>query len=903
MQGCLPMRRSFVGIAGVMVLLAGCQGPRPGAAGRPRWTGGVVTIESPQPVSADMEDPLLVESFDWPTLAEHDWDMSYAGSFAMVDRVGGGRALRVVGETGQDVFIKRTVRLGTRSGQILRVRLAVRIADPLPPGEFEGPRLKIEFERDADKVGPALLPFRAFGPWEYYEDMFAAPASPGKVTVTVGLDRCGGRMEIDDLRIEVFDPATRCRIGGATDWQSPNLIVGGDFEIGQKGFSTGVRLAGRDGSIRLITPPTALVPEAASGNVSLQCGTEQGQFGVNFNWVRLEPKKTYTLSFFARTTKPGRIRAAVVTPDWRSVRRDFDLTGAWQRYSMTFPYAMKPEGRAPFDVAYASICSAPDAPLPDGCVVSLDGVQLEAAASPGPFRPAEPVRVGIVTGRETFSDLACLWGPDEEIRFAVVAANDGDRARAIILQISAVDVFGRKAWGRSTSLSLRPGQIESVSSSLRLPRGPYTLRAYALHSGVSALRATRESFQLVGLAERNIAVVDLNPPEARQGAFGVVATGDSEMAVKRGCELGAGWVRVDVPCDAALDASRLAALGKCAEAKLRVVVRLGIPSPRPPRVVVDPRLVKQLNVLNVRWFELGPEWSLGLASEAALNIQRAAGRIKSVAQRNQVVWTSGTLGGPVDPTEQVSRVLEGQPALGLDALGIELALAGRPEEVWGIGQKLGVVRQIYGFESVWNTGSRTPGPPGYQHCWPFRGYLKNGANDRKPVSWRPALNVSLMTRQTLLALAAGMERTCWDTGLLVPGSVADPTLDLRLHAYDNTPKANLVVLNFLAGQFHNAEFLQGNVLQDQGVYHLTFQRGDRLLTAIWRPGIDAPLALDFGFEHPVQAYTVVGTPLDIPAGRQGYRLLVNQYVLFLEAAAEHKEAWLSALAGLGRSSE
>jgi hypothetical protein len=846
-------------------------------------------IESPVPAWPKTERPLLFEDFDWNSLADGEWRVTDPAAFALTPRAGHGSAFELSGDPKSYVRALRTLTVEPKTGRIVRLRVVVRVeGDDVPLLRRQGPRLMIDFDRDTQRVGSPVMAFRSLGQWEEHEQYFVLPDAASMLRISISANRWAGRMAIDDLAIEPIDLALQGGFGGATSWRASNLVIGGDFEVGHKGFSSGAKLESKP---LVVFPEVAIERGGPIGDRCLRSTTEQGLFGINFNWLRLRPGRRYTFSFYARATTPGRIRAALVSPEWRSVKGDFALSREWSRYGMTFYYSVAEDERPRFDVVYPSFSCPPGERFGDDDSIYLDGIELHEGENEE-FEPPEVVRVGIETGRESFSDLACLWEPGEPIEYTIKAINSPDQPRRVVIRLVVLDAFDRIVDQRDETAEFGEGESKSFSGSLNLPSGLYKLSVNAFETSG---QAGGQWIVLAGSAERKAAVLTPRLANSPVSPIGFSEGSMSPLRTEKANKLGVNWVRMEIPANEPLDDGRLSNLKTYPLGGVEIVAHLRGGGEGQENHRINRSLLTQLSSAGVKWFEIGPEWISERPKDASADLRGLIREIKSVSSENQVAWLAGQATQDRSPLEWTSSVLSSHTTLEIGALVVAFDVTCRPEWIWEVFKDMGRMKLAYKIPQIWCVQAPVVESTGYRICWPFRQNLRNRRVQDANSATYPALSASWRAQRSLLALAASVTRNCWSSELLAPMSITDPVNGRSLHEYDHTPKASLLAMNFIQNRLAGARYVAGWLDPKHRLSILTFRVGDRLVTAIWRAGSDEHLELALDFEGEIKGYTTVGTPFPDTGSTGRRRLRVNRYVLYLEVDTDRTEEWLRSL--------
>ncbi len=94
---------------------------------------------------------------------------------------------------------------------------------------------------------------------------------------------------------------------------------------------------------------------------------------------------------------------------------------------------------------------------PRSATVWVDAVQLQQAASAGPFTTHQPLEVGIRTPK-----VGNIFGWDEPLRFDVAAGNsDGKEQRDVVVELTLTDFFDKEVWRGSLPMQVASrGRVE-----------------------------------------------------------------------------------------------------------------------------------------------------------------------------------------------------------------------------------------------------------------------------------------------------------------------------------------------------------------------------------------------------------------------------------------------------------
>ncbi len=164
---------------------------------------------------------------------------------------------------------------------------------------------------------------------------------------------------------------------------------------------------------------------------------------ANVGYVEVEPGRQYTFSVYLKARELG-------TPACLAVRKflggEFQKTvrvsPTWERYVLSF----KPSARWCYVLAGPDLRPTQQNPQPPrSATVWIDAVQLQQAASAGPFTTRQPLEIGIRTPK-----VGNVFGWDEPLRFDVAASNSHEKEqRDVVIELTLTDFFDKEVWRQS----------------------------------------------------------------------------------------------------------------------------------------------------------------------------------------------------------------------------------------------------------------------------------------------------------------------------------------------------------------------------------------------------------------------------------------------------------------------
>ena len=316
--------------------------------------------------------------------------------------------------------------------------------------------------------------------WQPQEFVFQATCTSTKATRFQIWFTSTGSLWIDDVRLEQIDPPGT-RPGHVIPAAGrANLIPNASFECSSDGWGSANVDTGRPA---WFTPPLNRLfgeiddREAYDGRRSLRIELTPGNQPVSFfdyyeayrapvraplaanvGYLEVEPGRQYTFSAYMKAREPG-------TPACLAVREflggEFEkivrVSPTWERYVLSF----KPSARWCYVLAGPDLRPTQQNPRPPGsATVWIDAVQLQQAASAGPFAARQPLEIGIRTPK-----VGNVFGWDEPLRFDVAAGNsDGKGPRDVVIELTLTDFFDKEVWRGSLPMHVaaRGGIVRQV---------------------------------------------------------------------------------------------------------------------------------------------------------------------------------------------------------------------------------------------------------------------------------------------------------------------------------------------------------------------------------------------------------------------------------------------------------
>ena len=234
-----------------------------------------------------------------------------------------------------------------------------------------------------------------------------------------------------------------------------NLVPNGSFECGADGWlslgqrlSYGGNIAGLYGNIESgqapegahtfrLTHGPGLTPESYFDCYPPQHIVQRRLLTANRGWIEVEPGRSYTLSAYMRSDRPGTKGILQLNfngdaqKEVQPLAKEVVLTGKWQRYSYTVV--------APEDGVYVAVgADVTNAPASATITFWTDGIQLEAGETATPFVAREPVELGF--NSERYGNVFAAGTPAV---FDVTAHNTSGAPVNLTVSIRLTDYWDR----------------------------------------------------------------------------------------------------------------------------------------------------------------------------------------------------------------------------------------------------------------------------------------------------------------------------------------------------------------------------------------------------------------------------------------------------------------------------
>lgn len=775
------------------------------------------------------------------------------------------------------------------------------------------PEIRLEWA-DGGKSGSKRLPVHLYGSpgWERHAFTASIPATVKEVRLVITQQSVTSTVGLDDILVERVEPLQWARVPGTRE-SGLNLIVGGDFEVGQKYFSVyGARQVPGRNSLRACPLAWSIDDSmAAVGRRSLRVPLTEDEFRVAFGWVRIVPGKEYVVSMFARASTKMVIRVGlVVYPglfryDYFTVDEDF------RRIALKVPLDQRIEWQA------ASVVVRPSDRPKDAHAKSpssflwLDGVSLTPGDPKTKYDPASPVEVGVVGPGFDSGEIAHLVQQGKPVEFSVRLKNYQTRAFKGQVAIDVVDAFDRPIEEAQQTLrvSVDPGEIaERKIGAVRLGRGYYRVLVSAWPEGVGQGRP-------YSTMERAFGVLNLTDPVPEDNYFGM--TVESPRMSGRITQLGAGWIWLDVSdqwcqgLDGELHWSWYLDLVAKADAQnLEIVPDLAwsgsgkdAPSPGVPwrkvcssfaeankkAVATRGKTIDGIGILDEDALEdMTPEAYADLFEQAAAEMGRKLGKARLMVvlpkgpQAEQGAWLTQT-----STASSLVRTAEG--------VAMRFPSTPFPEDIEPVLEGVRSWRRNHTFKRYLDVGVGGRAPSGYLHVPNLHGYHKDDA-DYGPVTPDPVLHASLLVRALAIRQYAMIDGAAWWVESHRPPDILRPTVDPQCHEYDNAPRHALVAFDFMAEMLNPAVLTEWIDLPQQA-RALCFERVDgEVIVLIWRPfGWSLyPVGLR-GMAGKLRMYDLFGRRELHPTQGQNQVVLINAAVRYLRVPATLKAQALEAL--------
>lgn len=246
--------------------------------------------------------------------------------------------------------------------------------------------------------------FRINNEWTEYGFQAVAPSDDGRVYFMLRT-KGKGWIELDDALVS---DVTEC--SGESPKQTDNRIYNGSFEVGLERWAVQQRETEYEhmAQVRWETKPAVITSKtAAHGQSALEIVTpENGKTRVSSPYVKVEPGGKVSLSFYAKSSFPRKLKFGVVAGDYGKqygLKKIIQINEKWQRFILI--------GELPIsrDNAYVVFIES----LGEGRFW-LDGIQLEKADMPTLYKSANGVEIGFDQDRGNL-----LFTPMESVNLPI----------------------------------------------------------------------------------------------------------------------------------------------------------------------------------------------------------------------------------------------------------------------------------------------------------------------------------------------------------------------------------------------------------------------------------------------------------------------------------------------------
>jgi len=919
-----PRVRSLVPAAAGWMILFGCQTPQPNRTRTGEAVGTAGTI-----IRLDTQDPQYLPALQWragcgrmgPYLCRrHGFSPARIGQVVLEEdfeqtEAGGRSGWRTVGRP--RLRWPRAAEGTGGSGRYLelgwpRDEGAHGLAWDLPAARLAGRTVRCRIRtyhprllRQPDRTMPVVrfvfhlpdgtkqivpwpLVARPSPGWETQRFLCAAPDRIRSAALEILQTSSGAIVGFDDLRIGSFDPRRR-RARTAVGEPGGNLVIDGDFELGQKGFSVvGIRTV--PGRGRMIVPHLWSFDadrQAPVHRTALLVPLERDPVQVEFACLRAPPTTTgLVLGVWLRASRRVRVQASLTGPEGQLASASFLASERWEHFEKPLPLS-GPAGELAGLVLQAEPV-APEAEASKPTYLWMDGVALYAGSPAAAFRGPKEVAIGIVGPARNPVDLAHLIDAGQPVSFTVRCVNYGPDNFRGTAAIDVVDGLDRPVWTITTRLSVRPDGPYARSYQLRLPRGYYRILATLWPGKVGRARP-------IARAERAFGLIDLDDPVPIGSPFGFAA--DIGRLSARLTQIGGGWVRfmVEPPPGPKPTLDWLGeVLQSAGRAKLESVAAIHmVPRDESAKRYFIGTLVRAA-AANKAVVEIAALDDPELRAVEYLEFfNRCAGDITRLARQIPIVAPSRAepLGAGF---RWLRECLKYALASSTAAVTVRMPPVQPPEQAEPALEALASLAVRKGLNRCWDV--RVPARAGsaYQTRQSERTPMLAGTI--RPADGDPTLDASRLVRSLLIRFLAGTERIGCGLFAYEPIRILHAASPETLNEYDNAPKPALVAFDFLAEMLNDARLIEWIDLAGD-VRALCFQRADgRGVVAIWRPfGMSLEWYVLAGWGSKARLVNCFGQP-EPAAGTDGaLRIPVNAIVRYVLVDAENRSALFRAL--------
>ncbi|MBP6507090.1 MAG: hypothetical protein KA257_05950 [Opitutaceae bacterium] len=243
---------------------------------------------------------------------------------------------------------------------------------------------------------------------------------------------------------------------------------------------------------------------------------------VNQGWIEVDRGRTYTLSGYMRSDRPGtkgvlflKFSGDASNPG-STFMREFQLTSGWERYSYTVV--------APETGVFVGI--GPDTSAIPNEIVTFwaDAIQLEAGEAATSVSTREAIELGFNTDR-----YGNIYSAGEPITFDLVAHNSSSAMKAVTVRLMLTDYWDQPLPESTIALCIPGGATSQKRVSVDLPAGWYRAHFSWTVSGLENSRILR------------LAVIE--PFAYRDSPFGLNHGPTTADAIRQIMKAGVTWVR------------------------------------------------------------------------------------------------------------------------------------------------------------------------------------------------------------------------------------------------------------------------------------------------------------------------------------------------------------------------
>jgi len=756
----------------------------------------------------------------------------------------------------------------------------------------------------------------------------------GPVALRIHAIRPGALATLRRVRLSISNrvgfPATSSRTFVATQPAGvvpKNVIVGGDFESGQRTFFGGATRHWSNGEEMPVPLLWAFDGEAAVHDKSLRIDVVYDDARVGFGPLNLtalpqfnrpSPLRSY-LSFHARATRTATMSVTLRTCSRVIAKQRFQLLTDWKQFtsSINIPAHMFDDRR---ELASAELLfeveNDGETDLSGPLVYWLDGVAFTDQALTSNYAPPAPIEVGLFVPGPNHVDVANLVDAKELAVFSVrlitsrakgavgssVASNDSSMSSGRFA-IDVLDAWDRVVWTRTTSPVIPKNKISFTDTiQLRLPRGYYRVLA-TLWSGKPGQST------IVSQASMPLGVIAVDDPVPWGSPFGLTAR--NGLVSQRTTHLGAGWVRMDLPTQRVQTAEGSwdfalwqEVVSQCEQAQIETVLGLTLPSREADRKPFIEQWLAATTSLPIGLVLSPPAISRDPTAEYLRQLTRLREMLSGRTAKTRIIGDLSALGGA---GKEWTQGLGARESGGELAVGIACTETPLPENSEALLHRIG--RQYVDGPKIWDLGVpvQIGGAPipivGHSgaHGWfPLGAKIEvlSGTMARLENPLDPVLSASRMIRSILIRGLAGAQFVCCDAVALSPvRSICDDNDRERLHEADLSPRVALVAFDLMTSLLNDALLVRWIDEPVTGCRVLYFEKDDgRAVAAVWRPFGLSPSRLGLtNLPSKVELIDCVAVPETVIVEGAQRIVLANEIVRYLIAPAAQREAFRRSL--------